>query len=116
MLGETSRPYGNGDSSKELALVLQSQPLQLGSKGIGANHGGLRGGVRKDNGKLFPSVSATYISSTEESAKDVGNGTKHKVTCVMPKRVVKSFEVIEVNQQDRERRFITPGAPKFGLK
>src|SRR5260370_19879005 len=100
MLRESSYSHGNRNCSKTLAVVIKGETLHFGSQSVSPHDGILQRRVWQEDGELFATVSAANIAGTKKVSQQIGYGPEYSIARIMTKRVVKLFEVININQDD----------------
>src|ERR1019366_3166715 len=102
MIGEHGYPRARGERER-VALPQGRHPANERDDGLGARRGFGRGGSGKEDRDLVAAHPAGGLSSQEGAAKSLGHGAKVFVSREEPVGVVQSLEVVEPDDEERER-------------
>src|SRR5882672_4810447 len=106
MLRKRSHTYREGKRAKILLLVLQPQALYLSAQCVRTESRVVGRRLRQDNSELLATIAAAYVGSAKESAKQVGKGLEHHVSCIMAERIIEPLEMVEVEKKNGQSQLL----------
>ena len=113
-LGGGKREHANTEGHRPAVFIhmLQQLALHIGHH----NRGGLLIGLRQQDNELVTAHPGNEISLAQVHLYVGGDGAQDCVTFCMPKGVVDVFEVININEREREGSLIARGTINFHLR
>src|SRR4029077_7319044 len=100
MLRKCSYTYRERELPNGLLLVLKLKALYFRAQRVRTESRIVGRRLRHNDGEFLAAVTTTYIGGAEESAKQIGKGLKHHVSCIMAESVIESLEMVEVEEKN----------------
>ena len=104
---------GDRDRDRELRARLEHAALNEEPKLLGHLGGFLRARLRKDDHEFLAAVAAYDVGLAQIRTEQVRHTPEHDVADLMAVRVVDDFEMVEVDEGDRQRTTMSHGAVDF---
>ena len=100
---EAGQALADGDAER-LAVMAEAQPLNLPLQALGHLHGHVRRATGEHRGEFLAADPPEHIAATQRPTPALGDPLQHVVAFLVAVGVVDHFEVIDVQQQERQRR------------
>jgi hypothetical protein len=104
---EAGQALADGDAER-LVVMVEAQPLNLPLQAFGHLHGHVWRAAGKHCGEFLTADPPEHIAATQCPASALGDPLQHVVAFLVAVGVVDHFEVIDVQQQERQRRALLP--------